>query len=131
MARPASAQPTELELLILKILWEEAPRQVSEIRQQLAIRGRDNAHTSVITVLNIMVEKGYLYKEKEGRSYWYRSRIKEEDVSNKMTGRLIDSLFGGSASKMMLNLIDQQPMDSDELNELKKLINQKLKGRNE
>jgi len=131
MARPASVQPTELELQILRILWERSPQQVSEIRQELSKLGRENAHTSVITVLNIMVDKGYLEKEKEGRAYWYRSKINQEDVSIKMTGRLIDHLFGGSASKMMLNLIDQQPMDSSELNELKKLINKKLKGRKE
>ena len=68
MVRPASEKPTELELLFLKILWQSAPRPVREIRDALAESGRDIAHTSVITTLNTMVEKGYLNREKQGKA---------------------------------------------------------------
>jgi len=57
MTRPKSAHPTELELPILKILWQRLPQPVREIRQSLADGGRDLAHTSVITTLGVMVQK--------------------------------------------------------------------------
>ena len=61
MPRPASEHPTDLELQILKILWDrETSLTVREIRDALAQDGRDLAHTSVITTLGTMVEKGQL-----------------------------------------------------------------------
>ena len=55
MARPNSEYPTELELQILKVLWEQSPQTVREVRDTLAVGGRDLAHTSVITTLGIEV----------------------------------------------------------------------------
>ena len=59
MARPRSTHPTELELGILKILWQAGPRTVEEVRETLAVgdRARELTHSSVITVMNIMVKK--------------------------------------------------------------------------
>jgi len=57
IARPQSDHPTELELKILKILWERSPLPVREIRQGLAAAGHDIAHTSTITTLVEFVER--------------------------------------------------------------------------
>ena len=60
MVRPPSSSPTELELLILKVLWRKSPQTVREVREALANSRRKLAHTSVITTLNVMVRKKYL-----------------------------------------------------------------------
>ena len=67
MARPASEHPTELELSILKLLWQKAPRLVEEVREGLASAGRELTYSSVITIMNIMVRKKYLKRNKNGR----------------------------------------------------------------
>jgi len=127
MARQASIFPTEFELEILKIVWTESPQTVSRIRKELAVAGRNSAHTSVITILNIMVEKEYLDKKKDGKSYLFWPIVSEADVSQKMLGDMVARVFGGSAKRLMLNLIDAEEIDESELLELRKLINQKVR----
>lgn len=127
MARPTSEYPTELELQILKILWQRSPLPVREIRQALADGGRDLAHTSVITTLNIMVRKTYLKRAKDGIAYLFTPRVAQEDVSGRMLGDIVDRVFDGSASEVMLSLLKTSDIDADELKELRRLINRLAK----
>ena len=127
MARPASDHPTEFELEILKVLWKSSPRTVRDIRDDLAKSGRNSAHTSVITILNIMVEKGYLDKKKDGKSYLFWPIVAEATISQKMLGDVVARVFDGSARSLMLNLIDGEEIEEAELLELRKLINQKVR----
>ena len=115
MARHASDHPTELELEILKVLWQSSPQTVREIRDHLAHAGRDNAHTSVITMLNIMVDKQYLDKKKDGKSYLFWPIVSEDNVSQKMLGDMVSRVFDGSAKNLMLNLIDGEDISEQEL----------------
>lgn len=127
MARQASGHPTEFELEILKILWRDSPQVVSEIRANLAEAGRESAHTSVITIVNIMVEKGYLDKRKVGKSYQFWPIVSETEVSQGMLGDMVHRVFDGSAKQLVLNLIDQEGLEESELIELRKLINRKVR----
>lgn len=129
MSRQASEHPTELELEILKVLWSHSPQMVRDIREQLAKAGRDNAHTSVITILNIMVDKGYVEKKKDGKSYLFWPVVSESDVSQRMLGDMVSRVFDGSPQRLVLNLIDGEEIDEDELLELRKLINKKVMER--
>ncbi len=129
MARPASDYPTELELQILKILWEQSPLLVREIRKLLADTGRDIAHTSVITTLNTMVDKKTLKRTKQGKAFLYTPRVKREQVSQQMLGDVVDRVFDGSPTAVMLSLFGCADIDNDELKELRKMINQKMKSK--
>ena len=127
MARQASEYPTEFELEILKVIWKSSPQTVRQIRDRLAETSRKSAHTSVITMLNIMVEKGYLDKKKEGKSYLFWPIVAEQDISQKMLGDMVTRVFDGSAKSLVLNLIDGEEIEKAELLELRKLINQKVR----
>ncbi len=129
MARPASDYPTELELQILKILWEQSPLLVREIRKLLADTGRDIAHTSVITTLNTMVDKKTLKRTKQGKAFLYTPRVKREQVSQQMLGDVVDRVFDGSPTAVMLSLFGCADIDNDELKELRKMINRKMKSK--
>lgn len=127
MARPRSEHPTELELMILKILWDAAPLPVRDIRQALARIGRDIAHTSVITTLNTMVGKRYLKRKQEGKAYLFSPRLARRDVCQKMLADVVERVFDGSASAVMLSLFDRTDIDPAELKELRRQIDRKLK----
>ena len=127
MARPASKHPTELELLILKILWRQAPLLAREVRNELANEGRALAKTSVITTLNTMVDKRYLTRKRQGNSYLFSPRIDEETVSERVLSDVVDRVFDGSTSAVLLKLFDVKNVDGQELKELRRIINRKLK----
>ncbi len=129
MARPPLRHPTELELEILKVLWQRAPLAVREVRAALAgaSPARDLAHTSVITMLNIMVRKKYQRRTRSGNAYLYAPQLGAEEVTGRMLGDLVDRAFDGSAAAVMLNLLEKADMDRAELKELRKLIDRKAK----
>lgn len=127
MARPASKYPTELELMILKIIWRDGPATVRVVRDMLA-KQRDLAYTSVMTIMNIMRGKGYLKRVKKNGSYVYQTRISEEVTSRRMLGDLVNRVFDGSVSAVMLNLLETSNIDAEELKEIRKLISQKVKN---
>ena len=129
MPRPPSDYPTELELKILKLLWEESPRTVREVRDALADLGRDLAHTSVITTLGTMVDKGQLEKlpPAVGKAFRFAPLVEQDNVSQGMLSDLMKRVFNGSTESLMLNLFEMQDLEEAEIKRLRKLLNQKLK----
>ena len=129
MARPPSGYPTELELGILKILWQEAPRTVEAVRETLAAEGRELSHSSVITMLNIMVRKEYVERTKNGRAFEFTPLVREDEVGREMVNDLVTRVFDGSASTLMLRLLETSDVDAQELAEIRKLIQKAAKDR--
>jgi BlaI family penicillinase repressor len=127
MVRPAAEQPTELELQFLKLLWEKSPQPVREIRDSLAQAGRDIAHTSVITTLNTMVKKRLLVRKKEGKAFLFAPHVTREQVSRSVLGDLVNRVFDGSAKAVLLGIFEHTDIDVDELKELRKAIDQRMK----
>ena len=127
MARPKSEHPTELELMILKILWGSSPLPVREIRRRLAADGRDIAHTSVITTLNIMVRKRSLKRAKKGNAFLFAPSVSQEGVSGRMLGDVVRRVFDGSAKAVVVALLESSDVDADELLELRRYINRKAR----
>jgi BlaI family penicillinase repressor len=132
MARPGSEHPTELELEILKILWQEAPLPVRDVRTRLEEHaGRTLSHSSVITMLNIMVRKGYLKRRKKGKAFLFTPKVARDSVAGGIMGDLLQRVYDGSPSAMVLNLIETADLDADELAELRRLIGRKAKEQQE
>jgi BlaI family transcriptional regulator, penicillinase repressor len=129
MARPKSEHPTELELEILKILWQRSPLAVREVRDALAEAGRDLAHTTVITTLNVMTRKRYLRRSMEGNACLFEPRIGRQQALRGMLGDVVNRVFDGSAKAVVLSLFDCAELDSTDLEELRRLIDQKVKER--
>jgi BlaI family transcriptional regulator, penicillinase repressor len=129
MPKPVSPFPTDLELEILKILWETAPQTVSEIREALAEGGRDLAHTTVITMLGTMVSKKQIKKlePESGKAFRFVPLVEHQDVSRRMLGDLFERVFAGSAEAVVQGLFDVADLDQEELAQLRKLLNKKTK----
>ncbi len=128
----AAEIPTELELLILKVLWEQSPLTARQIREVLSGRGRELAHTSVITMLQRMVDKGQLDQldPEVGKAFRFVPSLSKADVSERMLGDLIDRVFDGSAEAVMLSLFDVSDLDNDSLKRLRRAFNQKMREKN-
>ena len=124
MPRPSKSYPTELELEILKIHWSEGPLPVSAVRSALAEgpAKRRCAHTSVITTLNTMVGKGYLNRRAQGKAYVYAAQAQEKTTKKRMLADLMHRAFDGSASALVLNLIETGGLDENELKRIRQAI---------
>ncbi len=128
MARPPSKHPTELELEILKVLWQIEPASVRQVRDALA-NVRDLAYTTVMTMMSIMADKGYLKREKDGRSYVYEAIYREQKASRNLLQDVVDRVFGGSTTAVMQHLLETSEIDDDELKQIRSLINRKTRER--
>lgn len=126
MARPVSSHPTELEMEILKVLWNDGPGTVRHVRDRL--KGfRELAHTSVITIMNIMVDKGYLARVRQGWQYIYEAKVTREATARGMLRDVVNRVFDGSAGAAMLNLLETGKFDADTLKELRDQIERRYK----
>jgi BlaI family penicillinase repressor len=127
MARPRAEQPTQLELEILQVLWEDAPLPVRDVRRRLAGAGRVLAHTSVITVLNIMVKKGYVKRAPQGNAFLFAPRLRRRGLARRMVRSLVERVFGGSVLAVVEQLLETKDLDAGELAQIRDLIRRKAK----
>lgn len=129
MARPNSEYPTELELQILKVLWDAEPMTVREVRDSLEKSGRDLAHTTVITMLGTMVDKGQIEKLDpiQGKAFRFAPLLQRDEVCRGMLGDIVERVFDGSAKAVMLSLFDVKELDEEEISTLRKLLNKKVR----
>ena len=127
MARPSSRYPTDLELEILKILWHNGTATVRQVKEQLA-DFRNLAHTSVMTIMTIMTEKGYLKRTKKGLGYIYKPSVNREETIRSILSDIVDRAFLGSTMAAMAHLLEISDVDEKEFAEMRKLIRKKERG---
>ena len=125
MARPASKYPTELELEILKVLWRHGPLTGLAVRDALAPE-RDLAYTSVMTILGIMLEKGYVARRKSGARFLYRARIGEQATARGMLRDLVSRVYDGSVEAVLVSLLESSGLDREEIQRLRQLLSNQL-----
>src|SRR5688572_10887781 len=105
MARRRSNQPTELELEILKALWTGGPSSVRQLQAALA-PGRELAYTTIMTMLVIMIDKGFVRRRKVGQGNVYAAAIEQGDASTSMLQDVVDRVFDGSVTAVVQHLIE-------------------------
>ncbi|MEX2176400.1 MAG: BlaI/MecI/CopY family transcriptional regulator [Pirellulaceae bacterium] len=123
MPRPKEEQPTAGELEVLKVLWDQGPATVREVMDVLNA-ARPRAYTSVMSLLNVMTDKGLLARVPQGRAFVYRPRVDRERTLRRMVGDLVGRAFQGSASDLVAHLLDQTRPSDLELDEIRRAIQQ-------
>lgn len=116
--------PTKAEFEILKILWDTGtPMRVREVLENL---NRDaespRAYTTVMTLMNIMADKGLLLREPEGKAFRYRPARPRERTLKNMLADTLSRVFEGSATALVAQLLDNAKPSPDELKQIRKLI---------
>jgi predicted transcriptional regulator len=121
-----SFKPTESELEILSILWNKGPSTVREVNDEMS-RNKIVGYTTSLKLMQIMAEKGMVERVMDGRTHIYHAVARQEDAQVKMLDRLLETAFGGSASKLVLQALGNHKTSDEELREIKELI-EKLEG---
>lgn len=127
MPRPPSTQPTEVELQILRILWELGPSPVREIHARLEADKGTNYSTTV-KMLSVMLEKELVTRDEQARPHVYRAAVTQERARKKMLHELIDKLYDGSASSLVMHALSSKKASAEEISEIRQLLNE-LEGK--
>jgi BlaI family transcriptional regulator, penicillinase repressor len=123
MPRPKEEQPTAGELEVLKVLWDRGPSTVRDVMDVLN-QTRPRAYTSVMSLLNVMTEKGLLVREPRGRAFAYQPKTDRGRTLRRMVGDLVGRAFEGSTSQLVAHLLDQTKPSAKELAEIRRAIEQ-------
>jgi predicted transcriptional regulator len=121
MSRPKEEQPTAGELEVLKVLWDRGPSTVREVMDVLN-KERSRAYTSVMSLLNVMTDKGLVVREPHGRAFIYRAKTNRGRTLRRMVGDLLGRAFEGSTSQLVAHLLDQTKPSPTELEEIRRAI---------
>ena len=116
-------RPTPAELEILGVLWEIGPSTVREVQEELQ-RGRPTGYTTVLKLLQIMTDKGLVRRDVRERAHRYTPRLPRERTEQQMVGDLLDRAFGGSASRLVMRALASRPATPDELERIRKLLDE-------
>jgi BlaI family penicillinase repressor len=116
-------KPTDSELEILHVLWSNGPSTVRQVHEKLS-QSRDIGYTTALKLMQIMHEKGFLSREEDARSHTYTAIVSEEATQRNLVDRFVETAFRGSASKLVMQVLGQHKASREELDEIKKLLNQ-------
>ena len=119
---------TPLETLIMNVLWDESPAAVKQVQERLTAV-KPMAYNTVLTIMRILREKGFVVSEREGRSDLYRPVVTREDMGRRSLGEVIDSFFSGSAEALVSQLLDGQSLTDEELTAIRAELDRTLESR--
>lgn len=118
------AELTKAELLILQVLWEHGPSTVRFVHDKLAEQKREVQYTSTLKLMQIMAEKGLLKRDESNMKHVYRPAEKEEKTKGQLAEKFVDSLFGGSPARLMMQLLGKKKPSAGELQMIKEMLEQ-------
>ena len=122
LTQPSSLpKPTEVELEILNSLWSRGEATVREVLEDVS-QQRALGYTSVLKTIQIMTEKGLVQRTEAGKAHIYRATATQEDTQSQLLRDLSMRLFSGSAAQLAMHALAMQPANSDELNEIRQMI---------
>jgi predicted transcriptional regulator len=121
-----SAKPvlTDQELEIMKIVWVHGSATVRHVYEEL-LRRRKIAYTTVMTMMGILEQKGHLKKSADERAYVYTPAQPQREVVGNMVHDFLKRVFNGSAKPLLIQLVEDKKLTSDELDEIRKLMKEK------
>ncbi|HEV8083612.1 MAG TPA: BlaI/MecI/CopY family transcriptional regulator [Chitinophagaceae bacterium] len=116
-------EPTKSELEILQVLWQHGPSTVRFVNDKLNEQKRAVQYTSTLKLMQIMVEKKMLKRDESNMKHIYIPLMDEQKTKGVLLGRFVDSMFNGSASSLVMQLLGNKKSSKKELQEIKDLLN--------
>ncbi|HTQ26859.1 MAG TPA: BlaI/MecI/CopY family transcriptional regulator [Puia sp.] len=120
---PAVTEPTKSELEILQVLWQHGPSTVRFVNDQLNKEKRAVQYTSTLKLMQIMVDKKILNRDESSMKHVYSAALEEQKTKGYLLERFVDSLYNGSASSLMLQLLGNKKTSRKELQAIRDLLN--------
>jgi BlaI family transcriptional regulator, penicillinase repressor len=122
MAVSKYVKPTESELEILQIIWEKGLATVREVHEELA-KSKDVGYTTTLKLMQIMHDKGLVKRDESMRTHVYQAAVNKEKTQKHLLTKMIDTLFGGSSTQLVLQALGEQKATPEELEQIQNLLN--------
>ncbi|CAM2064632.1 BlaI/MecI/CopY family transcriptional regulator [Sulfidibacter corallicola] len=121
MPRKKQATFTDGELRIMDVLWNKGSASVREVTEELSQKQK-TAYTTVMTMLGVLRDKGYVAHEKQGRAFIYFPLVDRMQARRTALSDLLKRFFDGSPTLLMQNLLDDERLNEQDLAALKNRI---------
>jgi BlaI family transcriptional regulator, penicillinase repressor len=115
-------KPTESELEILQVLWEKGTASVRDVHEELA-KSKDVGYTTTLKLMQIMFEKGLVRRDATFKTHIYEPSVSRDKTQKHLLNKMIDTLFGGSPTQLVLQALGNHKASADELEEIQQVLN--------
>jgi len=117
-------EPTKAQLEILQVLWKNGPSNVRLVNNQLnKLKQEAVTYTSTLKLMQIMCEKGMLYRDEKSMTHIYSAALEEQKTKKVVLDKFVDSLYDGSVKNLMLELLGNEKTSNKEWDQIKDLLN--------
>lgn len=116
---------TDLQLAVMKAVWEVGEGTVGDILAAMTSAGRDLAPTTVATLLQRLTKQGWVKHRKQGRQFLYRAKVDERQAAQGAVQRVLSSFFGGKVSALTAQLLESEQLSREDLDEMRQLLGEK------
>jgi BlaI family transcriptional regulator, penicillinase repressor len=114
-------QPSDLELQILGVLWEQGPSAVRDVLENMP-DGKARAYTTILSCLQVMEKKGLVTHRREGHGYKYRPAVQKQRVLGSVVKQLLQNVFGGRPSAALQYFMAESDCAPEEIEQLRQMI---------
>ncbi|MBI1342811.1 MAG: BlaI/MecI/CopY family transcriptional regulator [Terrimonas sp.] len=121
MSTAKHLKPTESELEILQVLWNKGLATVREVHEELS-KTKDAGYTTTLKLMQIMNEKGLVKRDNSMRSHVYQAAVNKEKTQKHLLNKMIDSLFGGSPTQLVIQALGNSKTSTEELAKIQQLL---------
>ncbi|HOV57353.1 MAG TPA: BlaI/MecI/CopY family transcriptional regulator [Rhodanobacteraceae bacterium] len=118
---PETPKPTEAELAILGVLWERGASTVRDVHE-LLYRDDGGGYTTALKLLQVMHAKGLVERDDSQRAHVYRAAVSKERTQKRFLADMVQRVFDGSASQLVLHALGSQRATREELDEIRGLL---------
>lgn len=115
-------KPTESELEILQVLWDEKAATVRKVHEEL-LKVKESGYTTTLKLMQIMFEKGLVTRDDSSKTHIYQPAVSREKTQKQFVNKMIDTLFAGSSANLVLQALGGHTASEEELDKIQQLIN--------
>ncbi|MDQ6762834.1 MAG: BlaI/MecI/CopY family transcriptional regulator [Bacteroidota bacterium] len=116
-----NSKPTESELEILQILWEQQSSTVRDVHEVLS-KTKETGYTTTLKLMQIMFEKKLVTRDDSAKTHIYKAAVSKQKTQKQFLDKMINGLFSGSSTQLVLQALGNQKASKNELEEIQKYL---------
>lgn len=113
-------KPTEGEMEILQVLWQNGRATVREVHE--ALNKKDSGYTTTLKLMQIMHEKGLVERDTNQKTHIYKALVNQDKTEKHLVNKMINNVFNGSAARLVMQALGNHKASADEIDEIKKYL---------